>query len=77
MYHSFDVLSARLTWPTALFAFVLVSQDVAKVPDVKLLPAPNQNERFKVKALSLSNVFAVSPAKVILFFSQVSALSIV
>ena len=77
MYHSFDVLSARFTWPTALFAAVFVPQEVCKVPDVKLVPAANQKSISKDAALSLSNAPVVSPAKVIVFFSQVSAEEIV
>jgi hypothetical protein len=34
MYHSFAVLSARLTWPTALSALSNDCQEVAKVPEV-------------------------------------------
>jgi hypothetical protein len=53
MYQSLDVLSAQLTCPTALFAFVVDDQVVAKVPDVKLVPAPNQKFNLKLSPLSL------------------------
>jgi len=67
------VLSARLTWPTALFADVVASQSVAKVPELKSLPTPNQNVQAKPKPLSLLNEPepSVSPETVIVFFSQV------
>jgi hypothetical protein len=42
-----------------------------------VLPAPNQKNNCKLATLSLSKVPVVSPANVIVFFSQVSAISIV
>ena len=77
MYHSLAVLSARLTWPTALFAGVVDVQVVDKVPLEKSEPAANQNWADKLLPLSLSNVPVVSASKVIVFFSQVDALFIV
>ncbi len=71
MYHSFDVLSARLTWPTALFAFVCEPQEVCKVPDVKSVPPKSHHINSKLLSLSLFNVPVVSPSHVIVFFSQV------
>jgi len=42
-----------------------------------LLPAANQKPTIRETALSLPNAPVVSPAKVIVFFSQVSAEEIV
>jgi hypothetical protein len=42
-----------------------------------VLPAANQKNNLKLAALSLSNAPDVSPAKVIVFFSQVSVTSTV
>ena len=52
-------------------------QDVCKVPDVLSVPAPNQKFNSKLEVLSFPKEPVVSPAKVIVFFSQVDALSIV
>ena len=49
------MLSPRLTWQTALSVLFLASQEVANVPEVKSLPAPNQNIQANPKQLSLLN----------------------
>jgi hypothetical protein len=75
---SLDVLSARLTVCPANWSAVTNDFQVSdNVPDDLSVPVPKQNITYNSAELSLSNDEDVSPGKVIIFFSQVSATSIV
>ena len=74
MYHSLAVLSARFTVnPDALSALLADSQEVGTLPVLYVEPLSNHHSKYKDVLLSLSKAPVVSPANVIVFFSQVSA----
>ena len=78
MYHSLAVSSARLTvCPAASSLFAKVVQVLLYVPPEYVLPVPNHQLHCKKEVLSIPILGESVPAKVIVFFSQVLAVSIV
>ena len=74
IYHSFDVLSARLIFnPAPLSVLTLASHAVGTAPDELSVPATKAQKIDKLSPVSSAKAPVVSATKVISFFSQVSA----